>query len=377
MTLRSTAIALTVAALASACGDRTPMPTTTEVAAPVAVVGVVLHDTANSYPGINSVAGYYFADMGGNKVKQRPADLCHEVGDRFYVGIPDSGNFSMFDSRDSIIWTVEMVAHHEVMLDEQGNIMVLGYEIADYTKPKMLFPELVTISRKGKVLKRQGFVKLADDVRDAFKGRRDSLIASNRAFVEQYFPHRAIIFDTAVFHVNSVQIIPPNPLEEKHPAFKRGNLLMSCFMNSLIMVVDRKTMRLLWHYEQTDSRLGQHAARMHPDGRISFFLNNIEGENGQLYSAVRIIDPMTGTVEWEFNGSPERSLHSFTQGHCQFLPNGNVLVTVNNEVVKGEGYVMEVTAAGTPVWKWIPEEYEKMSEKREGFYRVERITALP
>jgi hypothetical protein len=373
MTFRYTVLA--VAAWAASCGERAPVHP--EVSDPLKEVGVVLYDTVRIYEGINSVAGYYFADMNGTKLKQRPADLCFELGDGYYVGIPDSGNFSMFGPNDSIIWTVEMIAHHEVMLDEQGNIMVLGYEVADYVKPKMLFPELVTIDRKGKVLRKQSFVKLADDVRDAFKGRRDSVIASNRAFVEQHFPHRAIIFDTAVFHVNSVQIIPPNALEEKLPAFKRGNLLMSCFMNNLIMVVDRKTMRLLWHYEQTDSRLGQHAARVHPDGRISFFLNNIVGEDGSLYSEVRIVEPLTGKVEWSFNGSPAKSLHSFTQGHCQFLPNGNVLVTVNNEVVKGEGYVLEVTSEGTPVWKWIPEDYEKMSEKREGFYRVERIADVP
>jgi hypothetical protein len=334
--------------------------------------GVIFYDSFSCFNGTNVVAGYYFADMKGNKIKERPADLCMDIDELSYVGIPDSGNFALF-RHDSIIWKLPVKVHHEITKDEKGNILTLGYELVDFNnKPNMLFPTILTISTDGEIIKKQSLVKLFEQLKAYLGHKQDSILKKNKEFVRKHFPHRLIIFDTAVFHINSVQIIPQNKLYPAMKAFKPGNLLLSCFMNNAIMVVDRDSLNLLWVYVQEESFLGQHTARLDANGNISFFLNNLQDKKNRLYSSVRIINPVTKKIIWEFTGYPEYSLHSFTQGHCQFLPNGNVLITVNNEVVNGEGYVLEITRYKIPVWKWIPKEYKKMSAKREGFYRVER-----
>ena len=120
--------------------------------------------------------------------------------------------------------------------------------------------------------------------------------------------------------------------------------------------------------------LGQHAAQILPDGRIIYFLNNICDKSGNYYSAVRILNPVSRKVVWEFSGVPPHTLHSYTQGYCQYLNDGNVLITVNNEAVDGNGYVIEVTSAGKIVWKWVPPDYDKLVTINEGFTGVIRIT---
>ncbi len=186
------------------------------------------------------------------------------------------------------------------------------------------------------------------------------------------YPYRtSTFFDTSLFHINSVQLIPANPLEKTDSAFLHGNFLISDFLNNFVAIIGRNDFRVKWLYYQSESYMGQHAARMLDDGRIMFFVNNLHDSTGHLYSAVRIIDPVSKNVVWEYSGTPAKSMQSVSQGYCQYLRNGNVLITVNNYVVSGKRYVIEVTPDKRVVWQWTPHQLQN-NLAQEDFYRVER-----
>ena len=176
-------------------------------------------------------------------------------------------------------------------------------------------------------------------------------------------------------HPNSFCIIPNNKFSDIIPGFQEGNYMFSCFYNNLLFILDKENFNLLWYYVQEDSYLGQHSIKVDENGNLSYFLNNLNAPDGTLYSAVRVLNPLTKEIIWEFNGNPAYSIHSLTQGHYQFLPNKNLLVTINNRVLEdnGYGYVLEVDSNNNYVWKWIPSNFEELAETREGFYRVERV----
>ncbi|MBL7777674.1 MAG: hypothetical protein JNK66_05165 [Chitinophagales bacterium] len=339
--------------------------------------GVFFYDSLKCLNGINVITGYYFVDMHGNKLLQRNADLCLTIDSQRYVGILDSNVFAMFEG-DSILWRAPVAAHHEVFVDEDNNIVTLGMEAAHIGKKNNWgMPYIVGINpSNGEIAYRKSFLPLVEQVSKWLPESRDSIIKRNRAFFKKYMPERAFLFDTAYFHINSVQIIPPNEAEKTDTRFKKGNLLISDFMTNFMAIIERQSFEILWLFYQRESDLGQHSARMQPNGNILFFLNNVR-DGDKYYSAVRELNPLTGEVVWEYTGTPEKSLYSITQGHVQPLPNGNKLITVNSETIKGDGYVLEIDSNNTPVWKWTPPDYHQMASKREGFYRTERIFDMP
>ena len=335
--------------------------------------GVLIYDSARCMNGVNINSGFQFVDMHGNLIQTHSTRLSVDIDEHRYAGIYNRKNLSLFKD-DTIVWTFSAAPHHAIFLDEDTNIVALGFEKRfDSIKGYINYEVLGTLNLDGKFVKSQSFYPLAEQLQKFLPENRDSIIKLNKQFAKEFMPSRLANFDSFFFHINSVQILPANPLEKKKKVFKHGNLLIGDFNNNFFAIIDRYDFHILWFYFQSESAFGQHSVQMLSDGRIIYFLNNIKDkESGKYYSAVRILNPLTRKIEWEYSGSPAHTLHSCAKGYCQYLNNGNVLITVNNPIVGGEAYVIEVTQSGDIVWKWIPTDIKKLMNETEGFTYVKR-----
>jgi hypothetical protein len=338
--------------------------------------GITLYDSTKSFNGITTVGGHFYIDMYGNEVFRREGDLCYDYSDNQYFAFLDSGSLCSFVDNE-IKWELKINAHHELLFDNDSTLAVLGtMELLqnDADTISKLYHLLYKITPRGEVLKIHSFADTYNQLKKQMGAKLDSVRAKNLKFVHEQFGKKTPVVHSDM-HINSFWIIPENSLSNQIKAFKPGNYIFSCFYNNLMFILDRETYEVVWYYVQEESFLGQHSVKVDEKGNISFFLNNLMAPNGDLYSAVRILNPLNNEIIWEFSGNPQYSIHSLTQGHYQFLPNKNLLVTINNRVLEdnGYGYVLEVDSNNTYVWKWVPENFHELAEKREGFYRVERV----
>ena len=146
---------------------------------------------------------------------------------------------------------------------------------------------------------------------------------------------------TDIFHTNSVERLDGGP-EERDPAFRRGNLLISLREPSMLAVVDPQRQAVVWAKRGPWRR--QHQPTMLANGRLLLFDN---GGAGKGRSRVIEVDRNDGTIAWEYRGEPDAPLDSKTLGAVQRLPNGNLLVTDSHQ-----GRALEVTPQKRVVWEF-------------------------
>jgi hypothetical protein len=149
-------------------------------------------------------------------------------------------------------------------------------------------------------------------------------------------------------HVNSVHVLPDNPLQRAGDArFTAGNILISARHLDTVYLIDRRTGAVTWKYN--DNLDWQHEAVMLGEdlpgaGNVMIFNNRYHSTDRA--SEVIEVDPSTDEVVWRY-ASP--GFFSDTAGVAQKLPNGNVLITSSRG-----GRVFEIVPDGEIVWQWSP-----------------------
>jgi len=173
-----------------------------------------------------------------------------------------------------------------------------------------------------------------------------------------------------LFHTNSIQVLDGS-YAHIHPAFKKGNVLISILMTDTIAVLDLKQEKVVW-YMQGSFRF-QHEAKTLPNGNLLLFDNfgpalkntpiSIRPGAGQSAwysyifnpelpeksgSAILEIDPLTKRTIWEYQGTPANPFSSETCGTTYRLANGNTLITETQY-----GRAFEITPTGEIVWEFV------------------------
>jgi len=162
-----------------------------------------------------------------------------------------------------------------------------------------------------------------------------------------------------IFHMNSVQSIPPNDLLD--PRFRRGNALVSMRSLNRVFVINMGSGNVVWTLSVPT--IGQHHARMIPKG-LPGAGNILVFDNGgmagypqqcRLYSRVIEVDPISQTIVWEYhtqvgpsNSTIQHSFFSPRVSSAQRLDNGNTLITEGDL-----GRIFEVQVDGTIVWEFV------------------------
>jgi hypothetical protein len=145
------------------------------------------------------------------------------------------------------------------------------------------------------------------------------------------------------FRLNTVTIVPDTPLGRADRRFAAG-LLLICLRNvNQICTLDWDSGEILWSWGEGELEWPHHPTVLN-NGNILLFDNGVV----RKYSRVIELNPVSGTIEWEYTGSPPERFYSRTRGSSQRLPNGNTLICESND-----GRAFEVTAGGEIVWEWF------------------------
>lgn len=167
--------------------------------------------------------------------------------------------------------------------------------------------------------------------------------------LDQHFQDRDLSKPDPI-HINSLFELGENRwFAAGDERFRPGNLLVSARNLNTIFIIDKATGEVVWVHDEALDR--QHEAQMVPiglegDGLIVYFNNGYDNLGGYRTSEIRGIDPMDGTLKWNY-ASP--TFFSSVAGIQQVLSNGNVLISSSEG-----GRVFEITPAGKMVWEWIP-----------------------
>ncbi len=151
------------------------------------------------------------------------------------------------------------------------------------------------------------------------------------------------------FHLNYVDVLPPNPHQGKAKAFAPGNLLLSFPLFQMLLILDPVTYEILWrHYlDPRRSLHGQHCAHMLPNGNILMFVNALIDDLGGTHSSVVEVDPTTHQTVWQYAGSPGETYYSMQTGCAVRLPGGDTLISVGAPIPRSQApYLLRVGRDG-------------------------------
>jgi outer membrane protein assembly factor BamB len=128
-----------------------------------------------------------------------------------------------------------------------------------------------------------------------------------------------------------------------------GDYLVSYRVFDLLVIVDRKTGKLVWEYQNHDLG-GQHDCQELPNGNILVFANGHNTESGTPnYSQIWEINRESKEIVWRYY--QKKNPLNFYSPHisgCQRLSSGNTLICEG-----GKGCIFEVTPDGEVVWEYV------------------------
>jgi hypothetical protein len=284
------------------------------------------------------------------------------------------GSVLMRVDRDSnVLWQKDIPAHHDVSRAPDGTFYTLYREIREHRGLRVKFCGILHLEDGGKELDRWSTYEHLDDIMSVLDTRSflDTILDS----VDQGWSPQDHQLDAVkmaqrprgtpydYFHMNTVSLLPDNILESQDARFREGNLLV-CFRNvNQIAVLERDTYRVLWAWGEGNLER-PHYPTLLGNGHFLIFDNGVE----RRYSRVVEMDPLSGTVVWEYRGTPPESFFSAGRGSAQRLPNGNTLVCNSDR-----GQAFEVTAEGQMVLLWWNPFVR--NRRREALYRMIRWPA--
>jgi len=240
------------------------------------------------------------------------------------------------DKNSKIIWKYPQRVHHDIWVDDEGKIYTLTHEIINNPAPDLQFLQrpylndfLVILSPEGKELERI-------EIMDAFQ-RSD--------FMSSIYSLNARVHYAGDFlHTNTVKVIDDR-LAGKLPFLKKGHILLSLRSLSLICLLDPVEKKIVW--TQSGMWLFQHDPEFTENGTV-FIFDNLGDYLKNNTSRVLEYDPVQMKILWQWAGTKERPLYSQLRGFKQLLPNGNILVTEDDN-----GRLIEVTRDKQVVWEYL------------------------
>jgi len=229
------------------------------------------------------------------------------------------------DRESRLIWSYAGKCHHDLDLDEAGNIYVLTREAG--ILPRLHPDEPVLLD----------FVTRLDPD-GHFLGKIPLLEAFENSPYADWLPAPPVAGD--IFHTNSLELLDGR-LADRSPAFRAGNILISVRELDMIAVLDPRAETIVWAARDDWSR--QHEPTVLANGHLLLFDN--QGCEGR--SRVVEFDPVSMDIVWQYANSPETPLYSKTCGAARRLANGHTLI-----VESDNGRVLEVTDGRRIVWEY-------------------------
>ena len=254
-----------------------------------------------------------------------------------YLGVLNNGfyyaqkgyeekSWGKFNLDGSSVWIKDEPIHHELFISEKNTIFTFIRETKMYKGRDVDFDVVVEYSQDGKELSRFSMYENLNEFKkyhgmleldfpkikflpwlDFAKRKRESPWGGHYCY----------------YHLNSLNIICENK-NSNDSRFQKGNWLISCRHGSMIFILDKKTKKVVWSktQKQVNGEIqGQHTPTFLENGNILIM------DNGRYRGFSRVIElnPITSEIVWEY--SNKDNFFSLSQGLCQKLENGNILIT--------------------------------------------------
>jgi hypothetical protein len=351
--------------------------------------GVTVFDTARAYPGYNLFCGRLSAevsllDMEGNLVhrwtypeeEMRIWNQAAMLPNGDVVVIRKFNDVICLDWDSNLIWKVPVPAHHEIVPLPDDTYYTIAREIFVHRGLRVRFPSIVRFNEDGELLERWSTYEHLDEIKQKFDSRSfidtilDSLL-DGEVDPETWEPTtaRARMLKAEIdawpmrydqFHMNTITVLPPNPLEADDARFEHGNLLI-CFRNiNQIAILKADTKEILWVWGSEDLDWPHHPT-MIENGNILVFDNGTK----RKYTRILELNPVTLKIEWEYKADPPESFFTPEKGSAHRFPNGNTLICEGDM-----GRAFEITREGEIVWEWLNPAIR--GKRREQLYRMDR-----
>lgn len=334
--------------------------------------GTTIHDPSRAYEGytLYTSGGAPYAsliDMDGNEVHRwelaysklwstNPAGrsaqgddltywrkaIMYPNGDllAIYIGAGDTPwGYGMvkLDADSNVLWKYHGATHHDFDIAPDGRVVLLTHEFSDKRFPD--FPALA-----------KPFLRDYAVVLDGETGTEQKKIPLFDAFYNsRYQPLLTNIANFALedpLHTNSIQFVDDQLAQSFGPAEGKGNQVMLSFRHpGTPALVDLDSGKLTW--ARSGSWLGQHSARVLPNGHLTLFDNYGHFQQDNMTRALEI-DPANDEIVWRYEGDDEHPFASRLRGALATLPNGNRLITESDG-----GRLFEVARNGDIVWEFV------------------------
>lgn len=249
------------------------------------------------------------------------------------VGFDHGDVVARLDACSEPVWIKPAIYHHSFEAADDGSLWTWegeGTAYGHYDRIVNFDPEtgeeLREIGLVDDVIKRMGPAAMVFGVRPDYHFQHFDKDPADKGAAD-------------IFHANDVEPLRAG-MAPAFPMFEAGDLLISLRTSNLVAVVDPDDYRVKWW--SNGPWIGQHDPDFTSDGAISVFNNN----TGRRRSEIVKIGPATREISNELFAGGARFYSAF-MGRHQYLPNGNVLITV-----PGEGRAIEVSSHGRMVMEF-------------------------
>jgi hypothetical protein len=331
--------------------------------------GVMLHLADRAHAGYNlfntpSSNQALLIDMDGDVVHRwHNADL---KGARHHIemlangdllAIAKDGYLARLNWSSNLRWRLALPVHHDIEVGPGGEVFVLVRNFFDVPvglgSAPLINDAIARVSAEGKLLEKIYFHELLSD-----RARRK---------LWEFWLRSLLRFGDSIdtldlLHMNSLEYV-----DRDLAGLPTAETFLVCACNlDLFAFVDLAAREVIWSWG--DGVLDRpHQPSVMQNGNILVFDNG----KGRGWSRVVELEPSSGTIVWEYRGSPPEAFFSRSRGGAQELPNGNVLITESDK-----GRAFEVRRDGEIVWEFYnPDLVEEASgqAKRGAIYRLTRI----
>lgn len=305
--------------------------------------GVLRHDPARSQPGLSLVYSRtqeqaQLVELDGSVVHTWAVDTpgywqhveLDPVTGGVIVLVKDQELWSL-DRDGGVRWRREGRYHHDLAVDDQGNLYVLARRARRIPE---LHPELELLDDVVQVLSPTGEQLAEWSVIEALRASPYAFLLPDTWNVKA---RPGSTTDLDPLHTNHISVMDGS-LAHLSPLFAQGNVLLSLRNAHAVLILDGDSHEVLWIWGPGHVTF-QHHPTVLDNGHVLLF------DNGTKRSRVVQVDPAKNRVVWSYGGPPD--FYSETRGSAQRLQNGNTLITVSDT-----GMAIEVTPQGEVVWEY-------------------------
>ena len=276
-------------------------------------------DAWDDYPGVENDQHRYF---------WRRVHL-YENGD--LLAIFEGLGMIKLDRNSKLLWTSGFMQHHDLDVDENGDIFVL-------TRMGAIIPR---INEREPVIEDS----IAIMGSDGWMKKRFSLVEALARYPKSArYWNRAKQQKIDIFHTNSLEILDGS-VAHKNPAFAKGNLLVSMRSLDAIFVVDPNTEQIVWNFSADFKE--PHDPQVLANGNLLLF-DNLGGSRERGRSRILEYRLPGMDLVWTYEGTPKDRFFTKSCGMAQRLPNQNTLITETDM-----GQAFEVSPQGEIVWHFV------------------------